>query len=222
MQEYVIIVAGGSGSRMQSELPKQFLTLADRPVILHTIDCFLSYSPDIRIIICCPKDYMDYTQELLLEYDYPGGIEVTEGGPTRFHSVKNGLDRIKDTASVVGIHDAARPLVSRETIGRCYKLAKEKGNAIPVVLLNESIRKVENGKNESLDRSLFRIVQTPQCFSTALIKEAFLQDYSPAFTDDASVLEKAGHIIHLAEGNTENIKITVPADRLIAEALLNR
>jgi 2-C-methyl-D-erythritol 4-phosphate cytidylyltransferase len=222
MQEYVIIVAGGSGSRMQSDLPKQFLTLGHKPVILHTIDCFLSYRPDIRIIICCPKDFMDYTQELLLEYDYPEGIAITEGGQTRFHSVKNGLGKITDASSIVGIHDAARPLVSRDTIARCYNLAREKGNAIPVVALSESIRKVENGRNESQDRSLFRIVQTPQCFSTALIKEAFKQEYSTAFTDDASVFEKAGHAIHLAEGNTENIKITVPADLHIAEALLNK
>jgi 2-C-methyl-D-erythritol 4-phosphate cytidylyltransferase len=220
MQEYIIIVAGGSGSRMQSDLPKQFLPLHDKVILLHTIDRFLSYNPDIRIIICCPKDFLNYTKELLSKHQYPNTIEVVEGGATRFHSVKNGLNVIENMSSLVGVHDAARPLVSKETIARCYRTALEKGNAIPVIGLNESLRKVEGERNEAQDRSAFRIVQTPQCFTTALLKEAFLQEYSPLFTDDASVLEKAGYTIHLTEGNTENIKITVPADLLLAEVLL--
>lgn len=220
MQEYVIIVAGGTGSRMKSDLPKQFLQLAGKAVLLHTIDCFIERNRNSKIIIACHPDYITYTTELLKNNNYPYEITIVAGGETRFHSVKNGLDTIHETNALIAIHDAARPLVSSETIERCFRLAKEKGNAVPVVPVNESLRKANETTNHAVERSEYRIVQTPQCFTGTLIKKAFEQEYDTSFTDDASVLEKAGYTIELTEGNAENIKITNPADLVIAEALL--
>lgn len=220
MQEYAIIVAGGTGSRMKSEVPKQFITIHNKAILLHTIEKFVAYNPNIKIIVCCHKDFIIKANELTEKTSFSSQIKIVEGGETRFHSVKNGLNTIDDLKAFVGIHDAARPLVSLDTLQRCFSGAKEKGNAVPVVSLSESIRQIVGESSAAEDRNRFRIVQTPQCFSVALIKKAFETEYSNMFTDDATVAEKMGLKINLVEGNPENIKITHPMDLIIAEALL--
>lgn len=219
-QKYVIIVAGGTGSRMNSDVPKQLIPVKGKPVIVYTIEKFLAYDKDIKLIIVSHKDYLQQIKQLTREF-FPGReITFTEGGKTRFHSVKNGLEQIKESNGVVAIHDAARPMVSVKTIANCFALAEEKGNATPAIAVNESLRYADDKENKAVDRKLYRIIQTPQCFEISLIKNAFKQDYSERFTDDASVLESAGGQIFLAEGNPENIKITTPFDLKIAEAFL--
>lgn len=219
--QYVIIVAGGVGSRMKSDKPKQFLELEGQPVIIRTIRCFREYNPDIRVIISVHRNYRSHLEGILLKWGMSDDrIQITIGGETRFDSVKNGLRLIDDLSSVVGIHDAARPLVSRETIRNCFETAAEKGAAVPCLPVNESIRKISNNVNNHVNRHEFRIIQTPQCFNARLIKSAFEQDYNPSFTDDATVLESVGGKIILVEGNPENIKITSPQDLLVAATFI--
>lgn len=221
-QQYVIIVAGGKGSRMQSNTPKQFIEINGEALIVRTIKAFLNYNSLIKIIISIHKDFKVYLEELLLKHGLNKyNIQITLGGETRFQSVKNGLSLIEDQNAIVGIHDAARPFVSIQTIKTCFDTAKEKGNATPFVFVTDTIRKVDGQFNSSVDRSLFRIIQTPQCFLASKIKDAFAQEYNPIFTDDASVLEYNGEKINLVEGNIENIKITTPFDLSIAKTLLN-
>ena len=221
-QQYVIIVAGGTGSRMQSNTPKQFIEINSEAVIVRTIKAFLNYNSLIKIIISVHKDFKVYLEELLIKHGLnKNNIQITLGGETRFQSVKNGLSLIEDQNAIVGIHDAARPFVSIQTIKTCYDTAKEKGNATPFVFVTDTIRKVDGQFNSSVDRSLFRIIQTPQCFLASKIKDAFAKEYNPIFTDDASVLEYNGEKINLVEGNIENIKITTPFDLSIAKTLLN-
>jgi 2-C-methyl-D-erythritol 4-phosphate cytidylyltransferase len=221
-QQYVIIVAGGIGSRMQSNTPKQFIEINGEALIVRTIKAFLNYNSLIKIIISVHKDFKVYLEELLLKHGLnKNNIQITLGGETRFQSVKNGLSLIEDQNAIVGIHDAARPFVSIQTIKTCFDTAKEKGNATPFVFVTDTIRKVDGQFNSSVDRSLFRIIQTPQCFLASKIKDAFAQEYNPIFTDDASVLEYNGEKINLVEGNIENIKITTPFDLSIAKTLLN-
>jgi 2-C-methyl-D-erythritol 4-phosphate cytidylyltransferase len=216
-QQYVIIVAGGKGSRMQSNTPKQFIEINGEAVIVRTIKAFLNYNSLIKIIISVHKDFKVYLEELLLKHGLnKNNIQITLGGETRFQSVKNGLSLIEDQNAIVGIHDAARPFVSIQTIKTCFDTAKEKGNATPFVFVTDTIRKVDGQFNSSVDRSLFRIIQTPQCFLASKIKDAFAQEYNPIFTDDASVLEYNGEKINLVEGNIENIKITTQFDLSIA------
>ena len=221
-QQYVIIVAGGTGSRMQSNTPKQFIEINGEAVIVRTIKAFLNYNSLIKIIISVHKDFKVYLEELLIKHGLnKNNIQITLGGETRFQSVKNGLSLIEDQNAIVGIHDAAGPFVSIQTIKTCYDTAKEKGNATPFVFVTDTIRKVDGQFNSSVDRSLFRIIQTPQCFLASKIKDAFAKEYNPIFTDDASVLEYNGEKINLVEGNIENIKITTPFDLSIAKTLLN-
>lgn len=221
-QQYVIIVAGGKGSRMQSNTPKQFIEINGEAIIVRTIKAFLNYNSLIKIIISVHKDFKVYLEELLIKNGLnKNNIQITLGGETRFQSVKNGLSLIEDQNAIVGIHDAARPFVSIQTIKTCFDTAKEKGNATPFVFVTDTVRKVDGQFNSSVDRSLFRIIQTPQCFLASKIKDAFAQEYNPIFTDDASVLEYNGEKINLVEGNIENIKITTPFDLSIAKTLLN-
>ena len=219
-QEHIIIVAGGSGKRIKANIPKQYIDVNGKPLIVYTIDVFFKYNPDIRMYIVAHTDYLAYLNELLQKY-FPGKkIQTTTGGETRFESVKRGLELIQEDGGIVGIHDAARPMVSVDTIQRCFETASQKGNAIPVVNVNESIRVIENNSNKAINRSNYKVVQTPQCFNAVSIKKAFEQDYSTLFTDDASVLEKSGEKIILVEGNTENIKITHDTDLILAQHLL--
>jgi 2-C-methyl-D-erythritol 4-phosphate cytidylyltransferase len=222
-QEYVIIVAGGTGSRIKSDKPKQFIELCGLPIIIRTIKAFLAYNVSIKVIISVHRDYSSLLTELIKIFlpEKENIIKITLGGDTRFQSVKNGLDLINDSKAIVAIHDAARPLVSTQTIKNCFKTAALKGNAVPCVAVNESIREVNVSHNVAVNRSAFKIIQTPQCFEAALIKRAFDQPYNSSFTDDATVLESTGGKINLVEGNPENIKITSPHDLLIAKALIN-
>ena len=217
--QYLIIVAGGTGSRMEQVLPKQFITLNNTPIIIKTINCFLKYNSTINIIISVHKNFKTYLEELLKTHHIKN-IKIVLGGTTRFQSVKNGLKLVTNPHSIIGIHDAARPFVSLQTIKNCFETATLKGNAIPCISLNDSIRKIKNKTNIAVNRNNYKIIQTPQCFLASIIKQAFNQPYNPLFTDDATVLESIGQTIFLVDGNIENIKITTPHDLLIANAFL--
>ncbi|MBS1635960.1 MAG: 2-C-methyl-D-erythritol 4-phosphate cytidylyltransferase [Bacteroidetes bacterium] len=205
---------------MQSALPKQMIQVHGKEILIHTIEKFVRFDTSIEIILVIHESLKDPCTALLKKYNLDTQTVMVAGGPTRFHSVRNGLDAIPDTHAVVGIHDAARPLVSVEAIERCYKTAQIMGNAIPVVNVNESLREVNGASNHAVSRDRYRIVQTPQCFELERIRAAFTQPYSDAFTDDATVLESTGEHIHLVEGNVENIKITHPVDLQIAALFL--
>lgn len=219
MKKFVVIVAGGSGSRMGSEIPKQFLEIGGIPVLMHTMQVFYDFDPDCTLILVLPEMQQKYWMKLCQKHSFSLSYHLVCGGETRFHSVKNGLARI-DGEGVVFIHDGVRPLVSRETLRRCLETAQKSGNAIPVLPVTESLRKLEGEKSISVDRNLYFSVQTPQTFRTGQILQAFEQAFDPTFTDDASVAEKAGFAIEMVEGNRENIKITTPIDLIVAEALL--
>jgi len=220
MQKYAIIVAGGSGARMQSELPKQFLLLNDNPILMHTIEAF--NFDDIQITLVLPKEQVQYWEELCEEYSFIVPHKIVHGGETRFHSVKNGLDSIEGAEGLVAIHDGVRPLISRDIISVSFDQAETHGNAITSVPLKDSIREISPGSNQAVDRSKFRLIQTPQTFQFDLIKEAFEISYQSTFTDDASVFESNGGSVHLIAGDYRNLKITTPEDLLVAESLLAR
>ena len=205
---------------MHSTVPKQFIEVKGKPLLIHTIQKFIEFDEFINIIICVHQDYLTAANFMLAEYFPDKNIHTVVGGETRFHSVKNGLNCISNKNDIVGIHDAARPFVSVETIKRCFETAALQGNAIPVSPVNESLRMVTNGINKAARREDYKIVQTPQCFVVAKIKEAFNQEYSPFFTDDATVLESMDEPVYLVEGNPENIKITHPYDLKFAELYL--
>lgn len=219
MKKFVIIVAGGSGLRMGTDLPKQFLELCGKPVLMHTIQRFYDFDPHCELILVLPLLQQEYWSQLCLDHSFTPPHRVATGGETRFHSVQNGL-RLIQGEGIVFIHDGVRPLVSLETLGRCFETARELGNALPVLPVHESLRLLEGDQNRAVDRSKYLIVQTPQTFHSAQILQAFSQPYNHAFTDDATVAEKAGFPIHLVEGNRENIKITTPTDLIIAGAFM--
>ena len=222
MDRYAILVAGGKGLRMGSDIPKQFLPLRGRPVLMHTIDVFRRTYPDIHIILVLPREQQDYWRQLCGQHGYDVELCVADGGETRFHSVRNGLSQIPDGArGVVGVHDGVRPFVSPETIRRCYEAAEEFGAVVPVVPVVETVRQVlADGSSMTVDRNAYRLVQTPQTFDIQLLKKAYGQPFDPFFTDDASVVEAMGHPIKLVEGNNENIKLTNPADLKLAEGMV--
>jgi 2-C-methyl-D-erythritol 4-phosphate cytidylyltransferase len=215
----VIIVAGGSGTRMNPDIPKQFLPLSGLPVLMHTINVFRKFDPDIKIVIALPRDYISFWNTLCIKYNFEAKLDLATGGETRVRSVKNALMLAEDS-DFIAIHDGVRPLVSEETIRKAFEDAAIFGNAIPVIPLNESVRKSEKGKNTPVPRNSLYIVQTPQVFKTALIQKAYSSIKNDNFTDDATVLETTGEKIHLFDGSRENIKITYPDDLIIAEALL--
>jgi 2-C-methyl-D-erythritol 4-phosphate cytidylyltransferase len=220
MNLYALIVAGGSGKRMGTEIPKQFLELSGKPVLIRTIEKFWLFDASIKIITVLPEDQLGYWEELQKKHSFSIPCIVVKGGPARFFSVKNGLEKIEDN-SLVAIHDGVRPLVSIDTIKRCFEAAQKFGNAVPVISPADSVRMITEKGNIPVNRQFLRIIQTPQVFDSKLIKKAYLQDYNPEFTDDASLLEKTGEAIHLVEGNRENLKITNPGDLAVAEALYN-
>lgn len=232
MSEYVIIVAGGKGLRMGADIPKQFLPIGGRPVLMRTIERFRAYSSSLRIILVLPQAQQDYWHQLCRQYEFDVDYQLTNGGETRFHSVQNGLALIPDDAEgVVGVHDGVRPFPAIEVIHRCYETVRTAKAVIPVIPVVESVRRLLHdelsSKGEpvtatsvSVDRSDYRLVQTPQVFDIQLLKAANRQPYRDTFTDDASVVESYGQAITLVEGNRENIKITTPFDLQIAEALI--
>ena len=220
MEKQLIIVAGGQGKRMNSETPKQFLVIAGKPLLMITIKRFHDYSSELKIFLVLPESHFGFWKSLCKKYDFTIAHQLVKGGETRYHSVKNGLDEV-DENCIVGIHDGVRPLVNQNTISKAFAKAGKKGNAIPVIEINESMRKVKHKKSVPVNRDKFRIVQTPQCFNSKLIKEAYGQDFKKEFTDDATVIEAMGIKVKLTEGNAENIKITRPVDLKIAEAFIH-
>jgi 2-C-methyl-D-erythritol 4-phosphate cytidylyltransferase len=220
MDLYVVIVAGGSGKRMGVDTPKQFLELAGKPVLMHTIERFRKFNDSIEIIAVLPENQLRYWNELQKKYSFDVPHTLVKGGSKRFNSVKHGLEFV-NSPGLVAIHDGVRPLVTLETIRRCFDTASKLGNAIPVISPDDSLRFDDGNSNSPIDRMKVKKIQTPQVFDVALIKKAYKQDFDPAFTDDATVLEKTGARINLVEGNRENIKITNPEDLFIAQTLLS-
>jgi len=219
MKLYVVIVAGGSGKRMGAEIPKQFLELAGRPVLMHTIERFKSFNDAIEIITVLPENQLRHWLELQNKYSFTVPQTLVKGGSHRFFSVRNGL-KFVNSPGLVAIHDGVRPFVSNDTIKRCFETAEKMGNAIPVISPTESLRLISEKGSISINRLHVKQIQTPQVFSSELIKKAYLQEYLLEFTDDSIVLERMGEKINLVDGNRENIKITNPEDLLISKALL--
>lgn len=217
--EYALIVAGGKGTRIKSSVPKQFLELNGLPVIIHTLNAFVRYSRQIQIILVLPEDDMETWTQLSKKHQVNIPLTLQHGGDTRFQSVKNGLQKISG-GGLVAIHDGVRPLVSEDIIGASFRLAAVHKAAVAAVRLKESIRMTDADNTRAVDRSKFRLIQTPQTFDVDLIRNAYETKEDPSLTDDASVAEKAGHVISLFEGSYENIKITTPEDLVVAEALL--
>ena len=237
MKRYAIIVAGGKGLRMGGEVPKQFLPIGNgKPVLMHTLMAFRRFDPDMSLIVVLPQEQVDTWQTLCNQHEFDLQHTIAIGGDTRFHSVKNGLDKVLDkTDAVVGVHDGVRPFVSVEVLTRCYALAEEKRAVIPVIPVVETVRKLvgeegstingqrlmtNNQSSVTVPRDEYRLVQTPQVFEVSLLKQAYLQPYTETFTDDASVVEAIGHPVWLTEGNRENIKLTTPFDLKFAEFLI--
>ena len=220
--DYIIIVAGGKGLRMGSDIPKQFLPIGGKPVLMRTLERFRAYSSELQIVLVLPEAQQDYWHELCEQYHFDVEYALANGGQTRFHSVQNGLALIPDDAEgVVGVHDGVRPFPSIEVIRNCYETAREKKAVIPVIPVVETVRQIfSNNSSRTVPRDEYRLVQTPQTFDIQLLKAANRQPYNDGFTDDASVVESYGHAITLVEGNRENIKITTPYDMKIAEVLL--
>ena len=216
---YALIVAGGKGLRMGSELPKQFLPIGGKPVLMRTIEAFYAYNSEIQIILVLPCSQQPYWADLCREHHFSVPYHVADGGETRFHSVKNGLAFVT-TPGLVGVHDGVRPFVAGEVIARCYTLAAEKKAVVPVIDVVETVRHLEGGESVTVNRDEYKLVQTPQVFDADLLKQAYEQPYTADFTDDASVVEALGSPVFLTAGNRENIKITTPFDLKIATALL--
>jgi len=218
----VIIVAGGSGKRMNNLIPKQFLLLRDLPVLMHTVLKFYNFNADIEIVLVLPENNIEIWKNLCKKHQFNINHKMTKGGKERFFSVKNGLDLIEHKSGLIAIHDGVRPLIDSETILKGLLTAEKHQTAIPVIDVTDSIRLVEKDKNFQLDRNKLKRVQTPQIFDIQLIKEAYKKDFNPDYTDDASVVEAAGHKIFLFEGNIENIKITTKFDLDFAEFLTTK
>ena len=223
--DYVIIVAGGKGLRMGSDIPKQFLPIGGKPVLMRTLERFREYDADLQIILVLPEAQQAYWHQLCEEYHFDVTYTLANGGQTRFHSVQNGLAKVPDDAEgVVGVHDGVRPFPSIEVIRNCYETARTAKAVIPVIPVVETVRQLfSNGRQKesrTVPRDEYRLVQTPQTFDIQLLKAANRQPYNDGFTDDASVVESYGHQITLVEGNRENIKITTPYDLKIAEVLV--
>jgi 2-C-methyl-D-erythritol 4-phosphate cytidylyltransferase len=232
LKEYTLIVAGGKGTRIKSKLPKQFLELNGLPILMHTINAFLRYNSDMTIVLVLPEDDFTLWNELCAKHNFKTKLILTKGGDSRFQSVKNGLDKIEGEG-LVAIHDGVRPLVSEDIIGASFHLAAVHESAVAAVRLKESIRMTDQAclpegssarrqdNTKAMDRSRFRLIQTPQTFKVSLIKKAYQQKEDVSLTDDASVAERDGHIISLFEGSYENIKITTQEDLIVAKALLD-
>lgn len=221
MEKYAIIVAGGKGLRMGGEVPKQFLPVAGLPVLMRTIKRFHAYDPTLKIILVLPKEQQAYWLRLCEEYQFTDDYQLADGGATRFQSSKNGLQLIPDNADgYVAIHDGVRPFVSIDTILRCFEATLTSQAVIPVLNVNDTLRHIsKDGSGENVQRSEYRLVQTPQVFDISLVKRAYQQEENDGFTDDASVVERLGQKVEMVEGNRENIKLTTPFDLKVAEVI---
>lgn len=218
MKKHIVIVAGGKGLRMGGEIPKQFLPICGKPVLMRTLEAFHAYDSAIHIVLVLPVSQQAYWKELCAEYHFALPHDVADGGETRFHSVMNGLAKVEGEG-LVGVHDGVRPFVSQEVIARCYEEAAEKKAVIPVIGVVETVRQLVDGESVTVPRDQYKLVQTPQVFDVALLRKAYHQEYTDMFTDDASVVEALGEKVHLVEGNRENIKLTTPFDLKLAELL---
>lgn len=220
MKKAVIIVAAGSGSRMGGELPKQYLTLQGKSLIIHVMERFYDYDPEMKLVVVLSTAHKELWERIVASHALTRGITTVEGGASRYESVKNGL-KVIDRETLVGIHDAARPLVSQDTLIRCYDSALRKGSGIPVVDMDDSVRMIDaRGDSVHMDRSSLKRVQTPQVFRSDQIKRAYEQSRTTDHTDDASVYETLYGPVSLVEGNRENIKITTSKDLLLAGLLI--
>jgi 2-C-methyl-D-erythritol 4-phosphate cytidylyltransferase len=219
MNKTAIIVAGGKGERMNADIPKQFLEIKGKPILIHTLEAFMNFDASLQLILVLPAAQFEFWKTLCKKHALNIPHQIVAGGQTRFQSVKNGLDAVKVPA-IVAIHDGVRPLVSKETISRCFDAAAKFGAAIPTMDSIESIRFVDANGSKSVDRNAYKMVQTPQVFDAKLLKKAYEQEFSVLFTDDASVVEAMGITVQLVDGNRENIKITTEFDLIVAERLL--
>lgn len=219
MKKHIIIVAGGKGLRMGGEIPKQFLPIGGKPVLMRTIEAFHLYDNTIHVVLVLPVSQQAYWRELCKKYSFELPHEVADGGETRFHSVMNGLALVEGEG-LVGVHDGVRPFVSQEVITRCYAEAGTKKAVIPVIGVAETVRRLEGTDSVTVPRDQYKLVQTPQVFDVALLQRAYQQKYTEMFTDDASVVEALGEKVFLVEGNRENIKLTTPFDLKLAEMLI--
>ena len=218
MKKHIIIVAGGKGLRMGGDIPKQFLPVCGKPVLMRTLEAFHAYDSSIHIILVLPVSQQAYWQDLCQEYQFTLAHDIANGGDTRFHSVKNGLALVEGEG-LVGVHDGVRPFVSQEVITRCYEEASLKKAVIPVIGVVETVRHLTDEGSETVPRDQYKLVQTPQVFDVALLRRAYQQEFTDMFTDDASVVEALGEKVYLVEGNRENIKLTTPFDLKLAEML---
>ena len=218
MKKHIIIVAGGKGLRMGGDIPKQFLPVCGKPVLMRTMEAFHTYDAAIHIILVLPVSQQAYWKELCQEYQFSLSHDIANGGDTRFHSVMNGLAMVEGNG-LVGVHDGVRPFVSQEVIARCYEEAEACKAVIPVIDVVETVRHLTEEGSETVPRDRYKLVQTPQVFEVALLRRAYQQTYTDLFTDDASVVEALGEKVHLVQGNRENIKLTTPFDLKLAEML---
>ena len=218
MKKYIIIVAGGKGLRMGGDIPKQFLPVCGKPVLMRTLEAFHAYDAAMRLILVLPVSQQAYWKQLCEEYQFELVHEIADGGETRFHSVKNGLALVEEDG-LVGVHDGVRPFVSQEVLTRCYEEAASLKAVIPVIGVVETVRHLTEEGSETVPRDQYKLVQTPQVFDVTLLRRAYQQEYTDLFTDDASVVEALGEKVYLVEGNRENIKLTTPFDLKLAELL---
>lgn len=221
MNKYAIIVAGGKGLRMGGELPKQFIPVEGRPVLMRTLDAFHACDASIQLILVLPHDHQAYWHELCAQYQFAVPHRIADGGATRFHSVQSGLSLVDAPEALVAVHDGVRPFVSREVISRCYAEAEAHGAVVPVIPVVETVRQLVGEGSITVPRDTYRLVQTPQTFRATLLRRAYEQPYTDAFTDDASVVEALGCAVTLVDGNRENIKLTTPFDLIVAKALVD-
>lgn len=222
MKKYIIIVAGGKGLRMGGDIPKQFLPIKGKPVLMRTLEAFHRYDAQMELILVLPIDHQPYWKSLCEEYQFTLKHCIANGGQTRFHSVQNGLAMVDDLNGIVGVHDGVRPFVAQSVIEKCYDEASEGKAVVPVIDVVETVRHlVGDSASETVPRNEYKLVQTPQVFPVALLKRAYEQEYIPHFTDDASVVEALGCQVSLVQGNRENIKLTTPFDLKVAEALID-
>lgn len=218
MKRYIIIVAGGSGQRMESSIPKQFLLIHKEIILMKCIKAFYSFDPTQKIILALPEEHISYWKELCKENKFEINHTIVYGGKTRYHSVKNALKEVS-CEGIVAVHDGVRPLVNQLTIEQVFEIASINGNAVPYIDVIDSIRFLDTDTNHPVDRNKYKLIQTPQAFDCKLIKKAYEQSWDESFTDDASIVEKLGVKINLIPGNRENIKITSQIDLKIAETL---
>lgn len=223
MKKYIIVVAGGKGLRMGGDVPKQFQTIGDRPILMVTLERLHSIDPSMQLILVLPAEQLEFWKELCRQYDFAVPLLLTNGGATRFHSVQNGLAQVDDIdEALVGVHDGVRPFVSQKVVDDCFREAWIHGAAIPMTDVHDSLRHIvgADGVTEVVPRDRYRLVQTPQVFKLSVLRKAYEQRFVESFTDDASVVEASGMSVVAVEGNRENIKLTTPFDMMVATTLM--